>query len=187
MNIYSELTKDHQKVLSLLDQMIASEKATPQTWAAMVQQVRDELIPHARAEEAILYNALRDRDRSKSIVMHGYGEHAQAETLLRGLQATEALNVHWIAAAKKLRDSLAHHIAEEEGEIFAAARRTFSDEEARQMGYAFIQMKPRIQEQGLLGTTADLMANLLPSQLRESSPNADREAVSQRGGPPSGR
>ncbi|RYE93357.1 MAG: hemerythrin domain-containing protein [Myxococcales bacterium] len=177
MTIYSELKKDHQKVLSLLDHMIASENATPQEWTAMVQQVRDELIPHSRAEEAILYNALRDRSPGQSKVLHAYGEHAQAEALLRAMQAGDALNVNWVAAAKKLRDDLAHHIAEEEGELFASARKTFSDEEARQMGYAFIQMKPRIQEQSLAGTTVDLLANLLPGQFRSD----DREPVSQGG------
>ena len=174
MTIYSELKKDHQKVLSLLDQMIATKKATPQEWSAMVQQVRDELIPHSRAEEAILYNALRDRSPGQSKVLHAYGEHAQAEALLRSLQAGDAFNVALTAAAKKLRDALAHHIAEEEGELFTAAQKTFSAEEARQMGYAFVQMKPRIQEQGLLGTTVDLVANLLPSQLRDDSPPSSR-------------
>lgn len=167
-NIYDELKKDHQKVLSLLDHLIASEKAPPETRQRLVQQIRDDLIPHVRAEEAILYNALRDHDQSKDKVMHGYGEHAEAEALLRSLQVTEAVNVNWAAGARKLREALAHHIKEEEGAIFTAAQRTFSAEEAQQMGAAFVKMKPEVKEEGFLGTTLDMISNLLPTRLRES-------------------
>ncbi|MBK6534078.1 MAG: hypothetical protein IPF99_32255 [Deltaproteobacteria bacterium] len=34
MMIYEELKKDHKKVLSLLDQLVASEKSGPDTWSA---------------------------------------------------------------------------------------------------------------------------------------------------------
>lgn len=168
MNIYEELKKDHQTVLALLDQLIASEKAGPEPWGRLVQQIRDELVPHARAEEAILYNALRDADESKDVVLHAYREHAQAESVLRGLQISDALDLTWVGAAKQLREELAHHIAEEEGKVFTAAKRAFSDEEATAMGAAFVQMKPRVRGENFAETTAEMIANMLPTRLRES-------------------
>ncbi|HEU4411414.1 MAG TPA: hemerythrin domain-containing protein [Polyangiaceae bacterium] len=168
MTIYDELKKDHRTVLSLLDRLIAEPQAVGDPRGAIVQELRDELIPHARAEEAILYNALRDAGEAKGKVAHAYVEHVEAETLLRALQAADAADLTWVAAAKKLRESLAHHIAEEEGEVFAAARRVFSDEEAAQMGEAFRQMKPQVREEGFMGTTLDMIANLLPARLRAS-------------------
>ncbi|MFO0604913.1 MAG: hemerythrin domain-containing protein [Polyangiales bacterium] len=166
--IYEELKTDHQKVLSLLDDLIASEKAGPEVWGRLVEQVRDELVPHARAEEAILYNALREDDRAKGLIAHSYNEHLEAEAALRGLQVGEAANVAWVSVARKLRDSLRHHIQEEETKVFPAAERVFSAEEAAAMGSAFVQMKPGIRADSFAGNTLDMIVNLLPARLRES-------------------
>ncbi len=168
MMIYEELKKDHKKVLALLDQLIASEKSGPDAWSALVQQIRDELVPHARSEEAILYNALRDLEPSKDTVGHAYSEHAQAEAVLRGLQLSDALDLKWVGAVKQLRESLAHHISEEETRVFSAARAVFSDQEATAMGEAFVQMKPRVREQSFAGNTMEMIANALPARLRAS-------------------
>jgi hemerythrin superfamily protein len=173
VNIYDELKKDHRNVLALLDRLIADSSATADMRASLVQEIRDELIPHARAEEAILYNALRDVDRGKGEVAHAYVEHVEAETLLRALQVAGAAEINWKGGAQKLRDELAHHIAEEEGKVFAAARRAFSEDEAAQMGEAFRQMKPHVREEGFLGTTLEMVANILPARLRESVRKGD--------------
>lgn len=182
MLIYDELSKDHRKLLATLDQLIASENAGPEVWSALVQQVRDELIPHSRAEEAILYNALRDENQTRDLVGHSYVEHAQAEAVLRSIQVSDAMNVSWVSAVKSLRDALAHHIHEEETELFAAARRVFSDQEATQMRDAFVAMKPQIKQEGLMGTTLDMIANMLPTRLRESvrKTGSDEAPVSRR-------
>lgn len=168
MTIYDELKKDHRTVLSLLDRLIGSPNVSDEARAALVQQIRDELVPHARAEEAILYNAMRDIDQTKGKVAHAYGEHLEAETLLRALQVANAADVTWVSGAQKLRDALAHHIAEEEGPIFTAAQEVFSPAEATQMGQAFVKMKPQVREEGFMGTTLDMIANMLPTRLRAS-------------------
>ncbi len=185
MNIYEELKKDHQTVLSLLDQLIASEKAGPEAWGALVQKIRDELIPHARSEEAILYNSMRDIDQAKDSVAHAYGEHAQAEAVLRGLQVGSAVDVNWASAARQLREALSHHIREEETKVFAAARSVFSEQEANAMGEAFVQMKPRVREQSFAGNTMEMIANMLPTRLRASVlrfvPEVDQRPAAGRG------
>src|SRR3954467_11897460 len=133
MDIYDELRKDHKKVLDLLDQLIASEKSDSKSRESLVQQIRDELVPHARAEEAVLYNSIRDVDTAKGVVAHAYTEHLEAETLLRGIQVTDNLNINWVAGAKKLKDTLKHHIAEEEGRVFDAAKKLFTEDETTAM------------------------------------------------------
>lgn len=168
MLIYDELQKDHRQILSTLDQLIASDNDGPETWGPLVQQLRDVLIPHARAEEAILYNSLRDMDATRGAVDHSYAEHAQAEAVLRSLQVTGSMNVTWLSAARALREALAHHIEEEETTVFAAAQLAFSPQEAADMGHAFVMMKPAVRDEGLLGTTLDMIANLLPERLRDS-------------------
>lgn len=164
MNIYEELKKDHREVLDLMDRLIQSADASSKQRNSLIEQIRNALVPHSRAEEAVFYNSLRQTPEAKDLVMHAYSDHLMAEGLLRALQVTGKIDAGWRQTAGKLRDALAHHIAEEEGEVFAAAQRALSQEEADQIGTAFVQLKPEIQEQGLMGTTLDMIVNLMPGR-----------------------
>ena len=81
MTIYQELENDHKKVIGLIDKLIAAEKSDPKMRENLVTQIRDELIPHARAEEAVLYNSIRDIETAKGVIGHAYREHMEAESI----------------------------------------------------------------------------------------------------------
>lgn len=166
MNIYEELTADHKKVIGLLGKLIEAEKAESKIRDSLITQIRNELIPHARAEEAVLYNSIRDVEGASGVIAHAYQEHVEAETILRSLQVTGAVGVNWISGAKKLKEALEHHISEEEGKVFAAAKKLFVEEEAVAMAEVFNKMKPMIREQSLIGTSLDMLANMMPTRLR---------------------
>lgn len=166
MDIYQALTNDHDKLKPLLDQLVHATEVNDET-RDLIEEIRDELIPHARAEEAIFYNSLRQIDGAKDVVMHGYGEHAEAEMLLRSIQVMDKVNADFTKAAEKLRDALNHHIAEEEGRIFTVARQVLADEETRQMADAFERLKPEVKEQGFMKNTLDFVANVMPSRFAE--------------------
>ena len=113
-----------------------------------------------------MYNSIRDVQGAKDVVAHAYGEHIEAEAILRSLQVTDAVGVSWVEGAKKLKKSLSHHISEEEGEIFSAAKKLFIEEEAVAMADVFKKMKPLIKEQSIAGTSLDMLVNMMPSRLR---------------------
>lgn len=125
------------------------------------------MIAHAHAEEAVFYNALREADESKGLVMHSYGEHAMAETEMRTLGAAKLVDANWTSLVEKLSKDLRHHIQEEETKVFDAARKVFSDEEATQIAAAFERMKVETMKDGdsMVASTIDLIANLLPPRL----------------------
>lgn len=164
MTIYEALSSDHLRVLGLI-RRLETEKS-PSGRQQLIKQIRDDLIPHSRAEEAVLYNVLKDMDEARDLVSHGYQEHIMAETVLRGLQVTEAVAVKWETGVRKLHDDLAHHIAEEEGDIYAAAKQVFSKEDAESLGKAFMELKPKLGA-GLISSQVELMANLMPKQFRK--------------------
>jgi len=168
MLIYDELKKDHETVKGLLNQLVATDQKDSKTWKALVKQIRDELIPHSRAEEAVLYNSMRGIDAAKELVRHSYSEHMQAETLLRSLQVLEAFDVNSVNTARKLKEALEHHIAEEEGRIFNAAQKLFTQEEALAMGDVFNRMKPEVKKESFMKTTLEMIANMMPERLRGS-------------------
>jgi len=167
MNIYEALQKDHRRFESLIDQLLQASKVNNNQWKSLLDTLRSELIPHAHAEEAVLYNALRDADQTKDLVAHSYAEHAKAESEIRSLGAAKMIDANWTNGIEKLRKDLSHHIQEEENKVFLGARQVFSEEEALQMGAAFERLKVEMAKDAdsMVASTVDLIANLLPSRL----------------------
>ena len=141
MNIYDELRKDHVKVKGLMEELLwLNEKSKDRH--ALIEKIRDELIPHSRAEEAIFYNSIRALNSANDIIMGGFEDHVGAEALLRSLQVRDKIDTEWRETAQKLKDALDKHVNEEETKIFNIAQRLFTDEEAETLGEAFVKMKP---------------------------------------------
>jgi hemerythrin-like domain-containing protein len=168
MRIYEALKKDHEGVKNLLNRLVSLNEDQNEEKSRLVSQIRDELIPHSRAEEALFYNSLRLLDETKSLAMHGYREHMEAETLLRRLQAGDMVNADWKETALKLKQALEHHIEEEEGEIFTAAQRLLTDQEAIAINDAFQKMKPEIKEEGFMMNTLEMIKNMMPPRLSDA-------------------
>ena len=167
MDIYEALSKDHREFEALLDRLVAASKTGDPDWKAALDQLRRGVIAHAHAEEAVFYNGLREADESKGLVAHSYTEHAATEGEIRTLGVAKMLDANWTSMMEKLRKDLRHHIQEEESRVFAAGRKVFSDEEARQLGAAFERMKLDTAKDGdsLIASNIDLIANLLPPRL----------------------
>ena len=165
MLIYDALKKDHREVLALMDKLIEVRDDDTAARDTLVGQVRDALIPHSRAEEAVFYNSIRAVNTAQDLVWHGYAEHMEAEALLRTLQTADAINAEWRTIARKLKTGLEHHIKEEEEKIIPVAEHLFTKHEAEAMTVAFEEMKPEVKEGGMIQSTLDLIANLLPARL----------------------
>lgn len=170
MEIYEALKEDHVHLKGLLKDLIALEDDDDYRFI-LVEEIRNALVPHSRAEESVFYNSLRAVNADKKIVFHGYQEHLEAETLLRTLQVMDKMNRGWRPVAQKLLEALSHHIDEEESEIFAQARSVFTPEEAVVMAEAFTELKPKVMEEGFLKTSAEMVLNLMPARLADSIRN----------------
>lgn len=162
MSIYELLKKDHDEVKQMLTELVALNKDDDEARHELVENIRDAVVPHSRAEEMVFYNTLRSLEKTKHVVAHAYKEHLEAEALLRTLQLKDILDVDWKATAVKLKDALEHHFMDEEGRIFSAAKLVLSDNEVEMMGKAFEKLKPDIQKESFMGTTMDLVVNLMP-------------------------
>lgn len=161
MDIYSALKADHEKVLGLIDELLELSESDDYR-DVLVQQIKDELIPHSRAEESVFYNSIRAVGPDSSPVMHSFREHMEAEALLESLVVQEKVDLDWKKTARKFKDALEHHISEEEGKIFRQARSLFSEDEARMMGEAFSRLKGEISDHGMIRNVVDVIKNLMP-------------------------
>ena len=173
MKIYDALKKDHREVLVLVDRLIALSDEDD-TRFKLAGEIRDALIPHSRAEEAVFYNSLRALDADNGKVLHGYAEHMAAEGLLRTLLVKERVKLDWRATARKLKEALSHHIHQEETVIFPLAEKVLTDEDAEKIGVAFERMKPEIKEEGVVKTTLEMDRKLMPPKISRVSDLIDK-------------
>lgn len=164
MTIYEALKRDHEKVTSLLDDLILKDEKNDDL-VELIGKIRDELIPHARAEESVFYNSIRAANAGQDVIMHSFSEHLEAESHLRAIQVKDKVDMEWMNSAKALRSALINHIQEEEeGKVFNLARTLFSEAEAEMMGQAFEALKPKIREQGAMRTSLEMVKNLMPQR-----------------------
>jgi hemerythrin superfamily protein len=166
MEIYEALKKDHEEIKNLLDEL-CSLREDDEYRFVLIEEIRNNLVPHSRAEESVFYNTLRAVNADKSVVFHGLQEHLETEALLRTLQVMDKMNLNWKATAEKLRDAVFHHIEEEESEIFSEAQAAFSPQEASAMGDAFEQLKPKVLQEGFVKNTMDMVINMMPPRLAD--------------------
>jgi len=166
MDIYTALHNDHEHVRQLLEKLVATTELNDDT-SELLGRIGDLLIPHSRAEEELFYNSIRRLEPDNDFIMHGFREHMEAETLLRTLQGMAMIGVEWTSAAKKLRDAVNHHIEEEETTFFSAGRRLFDEEEAQQIGRAFLALESEVKREGAIANVTHLVSNLMPPRLRE--------------------
>ncbi len=164
--IYEALEADHKVLKNLLSELVATEVGTVARRRAVIA-VKQELIPHSRAEEAVFYNTLRaiKNEALKELIMgHGYGEHIEAENLLNGLLKEEGDE----DLAPEFKKAIEHHIKEEEGEMFTAARQVLLADEATLMGESFIELKSQVLRQGDEQNIKELVMNILPRRFPDN-------------------
>ena len=143
-DIMDTLEAEHDEVQELLGKLVESEEARQQV--SLVAQIRKALIPHAKAEEKVVYDpilALSDKE-AKIEGSEGYMEHSLAEATLQQLERLTANTPEFKAAAKVLKELIDHHVKEEEDEIWSQLKDNFSSEQRQQMHRDFLAAKKQV-------------------------------------------
>lgn len=144
-DILDTLQMEHDDVQDLLDRLTKSSNARDQK--SLVLQIKKALLPHAKAEEKAVYDAvLALKGKEAKIEGHeGYIEHGLAEQTLKKLDKLTANTAEFNAAAKVLKELLDHHIQEEESDIWAQVRENFSSEQRERMNRDFLAAKKKVK------------------------------------------
>jgi Hemerythrin HHE cation binding domain len=145
-DLLDTLKKEHDEVKSLLSDLQEAEKSGERK--SLVQKIKTALVPHTKAEEKVLYDAvIAVRDKEVQVDGHeGYIEHELAAKTLQKLGAIEnAISPEHKAAAKVLKELVEHHIKEEENNVWDDAKDNFSIDQRRQMNVAYLAAKARVK------------------------------------------
>ena len=145
-DLLDTLKKEHDEVKGLLAEL--QHASTSAQRKSLVNRIKTALVPHTKAEEKILYDAvIASKDKTAQIDGHeGYLEHECASKILTRLtQIENATSPEHKAAAKVLKELVEHHIDEEERNVWADAKKQFSEETREQMNAAYLAAKQKVR------------------------------------------
>ena len=145
MTIFEELRADHEKQRQLLDQLLETT-GDEQERRDRFAQLKIQLKYHATAEERYFYAPLIDHDATVEMSRHGIAEHHDLDELVAEVESKAFNSPGWMAAFKKLRDKVLHHLKDEEQGFFQRAGKIFSEQQKQSLGNDYRQA---MTEQGL--------------------------------------
>lgn len=141
MDALTLLTTDHEKVRKLLDELESTTERGVKTRTELFATIKGELTLHEIIEEEIFYPELKAHPKAKDIVLEGYEEHHVVDEIMGELEDLDVADETWGAKAKVMKESLEHHMEEEEGDMFKTARQVFEAGELEDLGARMEQRK----------------------------------------------
>jgi Hemerythrin HHE cation binding domain len=145
-DLLDTLKTEHEEVEALLEDLQNADTAPQRN--ALVQKIKQALVPHTKAEEKVLYAAIIAlKDKDAQVDGHeGKIEHDLAARTLQKLAAiANAKSAEHKAVAKVLKELVGHHIQEEEHNVWGDAKKHFSDAERIAMNRRYLAAKAQIK------------------------------------------
>lgn len=122
------LKQDHERVQAMFEQYEALGERAHAGKRKLANEICRELSLHAELEEALFYPALRGAGKDyHEMVDEALVEHAAAKDLIGQIEGMDVRGELFDAKVKVLGEQVAHHVEEEEGELFPKARQAKLD------------------------------------------------------------
>ena len=122
------LSADHKNVKAMFEQYEdLKDDGDSEAKAALAARICLELTVHARAEEEIFYPAVREAIDDDDLMDEAEVEHATAKDLIAQIDEADPEDDLFDAKVKVLGEYIDHHVEEEEGEMFAKAKKAKLD------------------------------------------------------------
>jgi len=139
------LETDHRRFEDLLKEGEETTERGVKRRAEVLATLTAALNVHEAIEERILYPALKSHPEAHDIVLEGYQEHHLADLVVKELQKLDRDDEQWGAKFKVLKETIEHHITEEEGEMFRTARAVLSRDELHDLGARMKALKNELE------------------------------------------
>jgi hemerythrin superfamily protein len=121
------LKADHQRVKDLFAQYEAADNV--ETKQTLAEQVFTELELHAQLEESVFYPAVHEEtDEGPELVRDSLEAHQTMKQLIQELRGMAHDTDEFDTKFQELIRTVAHHVEEEEAEMFPLAEEELADE-----------------------------------------------------------
>jgi len=124
------LKQDHDKAEKAFKEFEKMDRQEAEACRRLIAQTCEELKVHTALEEEIFYPALREAIDDEDTMNEAAVEHETAKMLIEQLENMDADDPNYYATFTVLGEYVKHHIQEEHGEMFPAAKKAKLDLEA---------------------------------------------------------
>jgi iron-sulfur cluster repair protein YtfE (RIC family) len=136
-DVIEVLEHDHREVEQMFVELeslrgAATDEARSRR-KSVTEKVTIELVRHSVAEEVLVYPQVEDKVSAEE-AQHARKEHAEAEETLQRLEKLDADDPGFDDELATLMSEIRHHIADEEGQMFAHMRQVIDADELRKLG-----------------------------------------------------
>jgi hemerythrin-like domain-containing protein len=141
MNATELLKQDHQEAAGLMDELQTADKGSMSITGKTFTQLKEALTLHTQIEEQIFYPALEQHEETKDMIGEAYSEHNEVKEMLEEMSTMAPGSDEFMDKLSELRDSIEHHVEEEENEMFPKAEHVLGESRLQEMGRQMQQMK----------------------------------------------
>jgi hemerythrin superfamily protein len=140
------LKKDHRAVSGLF--WAIQQTTNPSIRKSIFNEIRTQLDMHAEVEEEIFYPAVRNIYTSvaEQQVDEAKHEHQKITDLLHDVSIIDPSSFSFMSKINELKQTVEHHVDEEENEMFPLAQHNMSSEELDHLGKQIHDRKVQLKE-----------------------------------------
>ena len=131
MNAIDLLQSQHREIEKLF--ALIEHAGTFGAVRRLVEEVADQLAAHAAIEEHLFYPAVKAR-RTEDILLESLEEHLGIKRVLADVLETRVGDKTWDAKIKVLKEQVAHHVGEEESDLFPKVKKLLEPEALEALG-----------------------------------------------------
>jgi hemerythrin superfamily protein len=141
------LKQDHDKVEKAFKDFEKMDRQDTEACRRLIETVCEDLKLHTTLEEEVFYPAVREAIADEDLMNEAAVEHETAKMLIDQLENMGADDPNYYATFTVLGEYVRHHIKEEQGEMFPAAKKAKLDLVA-------LGERMRVRKEELAGETA---------------------------------
>lgn len=141
------LKQDHDKVEKAFKDFEKMDRQDTEACRRLIETVCEDLKLHTTLEEEVFYPAVREAIADEDLMNEAAVEHETAKMLIDQLENMGADDPNYYATFSVLGEYVRHHIKEEQGEMFPAAKKAKLD-------LAALGDRMRSRKEELAGETA---------------------------------
>lgn len=134
MDVITLLKEDHKHIAHLLSELVHTHNEDVNRRVSLFEKLEQELIMHTGYEEKLFYPALRSNPKTHQLILEAYQEHHVIGHILADISRVAFDHDVWKAKMTVMKENIAHHVKEEERDIFPKVRQLLTAEELKKMG-----------------------------------------------------
>jgi hemerythrin superfamily protein len=140
------LKKDHRMVSGLF--WTLQQTTNPHIRKSIFTQLQTQLETHAQAEEEVFYSAMRHlyTAAAERQVDEADREHQRIKDLCHEIAAIDPNSYQFMSKVNELKETVEHHVEEEETEMFRLAHNNMSNDELEHLGRRLHDRKLQIKQ-----------------------------------------